>query len=92
MARSQPIIQITRRGRNLVIRQVCSRQGEVIDHLAERHDGTPVGMVAAASRASRRMFERYDEASNINSPIVATDEHGLLRWAISPNFRVVSQL
>ncbi|MCC7193498.1 MAG: hypothetical protein IT444_12020, partial [Phycisphaeraceae bacterium] len=73
MTRSQPIIQITRRGRNLVIRQVCSRYGEVIDHLVERHNGSPVGMVAAAERASRRMFERYDEASNINSPIVATD-------------------
>lgn len=92
MTRSQPIIQITRRGRNLVIRRACSRHGEVLGHLVEHHNGSHAGMVAAAKRVSRRMFEWYDEASNINSQIVATDEHGLPRWTISPNFRVVSQL
>lgn len=87
-----PAIEISRRGRNLVIRQICNRYGEVVDHLVERHDGSPENMVAAAERVSRRMFELYDDASNINSPIVATDERGLPRWTISPNFRVITEL
>jgi len=91
MTRS-PSIEITRRGRNLVIRQVCSRYGEAFDHLVERHDGSPESMVAAAERVSRRMFELYDDASNINSRLVATDERGLPRWTISPNFRVITEL
>jgi hypothetical protein len=91
MTQSQPI-RISRRGRNLIIRQVCSRYGEVFDHLVERHDGSPEGMIAAADRVSQRMFELYDDASNIASQIVATDERGLPRWTISPNFRVITKL
>jgi hypothetical protein len=91
MPQSQPI-RISRRRRNLVIRQVCSHYGQVFDHLVERHDGSPEGMIAAADRVSQRMFDLYDDASNIASQIVATDEHGRPRWTISANLRVITKL
>lgn len=85
-------IRIPRRGRNLVIRQVCDRHGAVLDHLVERHDGSPQDMIAAAERVSRRMFALYDDASNIASQIIATDETGIARWTISQNFRFIIEI
>lgn len=85
-------IRIPRRARNRVIRQVCDRYGNVLDYVVEGHDGSPEGMIAAAQRVSKQMFDLYEDASNIASQIVATDEHGRPRWSISPNFRVLTEI
>ena len=85
-----------RTGRNIppntVVRQACDRCGRVLGHFASAHDGTPEGMVAAARRVSDEMFLAFDEVSNINSAILATDETGAPRWTISPNFRVIEEI
>jgi len=78
--------------KNTVIRQICDRHANVIIYLAERHDGTPQGMLEAAKRVSRRMFDTFDDASNIESMIIATDADGKARWSISQNFRIVTEL
>jgi hypothetical protein len=49
-------------------------------------------MVAAARRVSDEMFLAFDEVSNINSAILATDGSGGPRWTISPNFRVIEEI
>ena len=85
-----------RTGRNIppntVVRQACDRCGRVLGHFASAHDGTPESMVAAAKRVSDEMFLAFDEVSNINSAILATDGSGAPRWTISPNFRVIEEI
>ncbi len=77
---------------NVVIREACDRDGVVLGHLVASHDGTPEGIVAAARRATARMFDAFADASNVNSRIIATDAGGRLRWRVSPNFAVIEEL
>jgi len=77
---------------NVVIREACDRDGIVLGHLVASHDGTPEGIVAAARRATARMFDAFAEASNVNSRIIATDASGIARWSVSPNFAVIEEL
>lgn len=77
---------------NAVIRQARDRAGLVLGHIAAKHDGTPAGMIAAARHVSDEMFIAFDDASNINSTILATDETGAVRWTISPNFRFIEEV
>ena len=75
-----------------VIRQVQDRAGHVLGYIAAKHDGTPVGMITAAKAVTDRMFWVFDDASNINSAIIATDASGVPRWMISPNFRFITEI
>ena len=88
--------RITRRTRagapNVVIREACDRDGVALGHLVASHDGTPEGIVAAARRATQRMFNTFADASNVNSRIIATDATGRPRWSVSPNFQVIEEL
>ena len=77
---------------NVVIREACDRDGIVLGHLVASHDGTPEGIVAAARRATARMFDAFADASNVNSRIIATDTSGIARWSVSPNFQIVEEL
>ncbi len=77
---------------NVVIREACDRDGVVWGHLVASHDGTPEGIVAAARRATQRMFDSFADASNVNSRIIATDVTGRPRWSVSPNFQVIEEL
>ncbi len=77
---------------NIVIREACDRDGVVLGHLVASHDGTPEGIVAAARRATQRMFDTFADASNVNSRIIATDTTGRPRWSVSPNFAVLEEL
>jgi hypothetical protein len=77
---------------NIVIREACDRDGVVLGHLVASHDGTPDGLVAAARRASQRMFDAFADACNVNSRIIATDAAGRPRWSVSPNFAVIEEL
>jgi hypothetical protein len=78
--------------RNLVIREVCDRHGNVLDYLVVAHDGSPESMIQAAKRVSERMFELFEDASNIASQILATDDVGVPRWSISPNFKLLTEI
>ncbi|MCL4198915.1 MAG: hypothetical protein KJZ69_15615 [Phycisphaerales bacterium] len=88
--------RVARRNRatapNVVIREACDRDGIVLGHLVASHDGTPEGIVAAARRATQRMFDAFTDASNVNSRIIATDASGRPRWGVSPNFQVIEEL
>ena len=75
-----------------IIRQVRDRAGHVLGYIAAKHDGTPVGMITAAKAVTDRMFMLFDDASNINSLIIATDAGGVPRWLISPNFRFITEI
>jgi len=77
---------------NVVIREACDRDGIVLGHLVASHDGTPEGIVAAARRATQRMFDAFADVSNVNSRIIATDASGRPRWSVSPNFAVIEEL
>jgi len=77
---------------NVVIREACDRDGVVLGHLVASHDGTPEGLVAAARRATARMFDAFADACNVNSRIIATDGSGRPRWSVSPNLAVIEEL
>ncbi len=77
---------------NIVIREACDRDGVVLGHLVASHDGTPDGLVAAARRATQRMFAAFADACNVNSRIIATDGSGRPRWSLSPNFALIEEL
>jgi hypothetical protein len=77
---------------NFVVRDVRDRNGSRLGTLAERHDGTEAGIIAAAQRATDRMYGDYPEASNIQSRIGATDATGKLKWSISPNFSHLAEI
>ncbi len=81
-----------KRGMNLVVRDVRDFEGHSIAVLTEPYDGTESGAIEAARRVSERMFREYPRASNIESRIGATDEQGNPKWAISPNFRSISEV
>lgn len=78
--------------RNFVVRDVRDRNGSRLGTLAERHDGTEAGIIAAAQRATDRMYADYPEASNIQSRMGATDATGKLKWSISPNFNHLAEI
>jgi hypothetical protein len=71
---------------NVVVRDVRDRDGVKLGRIVEPHDGTEVGIIAAARIGTDRMFAEYSTASNIASRICATDADGKVKWAVSPNF------
>ncbi len=77
---------------SVVIRQARDRAGQVLGYVTARHDGTPAGIIAVAQAVTERMFLAFDDVSNINSPIIATDADGTVRWIISPNFRFITEI
>jgi hypothetical protein len=66
---------------NVVVRDVRDRDGVELGRVVEPHEGTEAGIVAAAERASERMWVEYSDASNVGSRIRATDASGRVRWA-----------
>jgi hypothetical protein len=81
-----------RRHRNVVVRDVRDAQGNKIGIVLETHDATEAGVIAAAQRATDRMYALYPEASNIESRIAATDANGRPKWAISPNLQHLAEI
>jgi hypothetical protein len=77
---------------NVVVRSVCDSDGNCLAAIVEAHDGTESGMIAAAQIVTQRMYAEHPAASNIQSRMVATDETGTAKWAISPNFRHLAEL
>jgi len=77
---------------NVVVRDVRDRDGVKLGRVVQPHDGTEVGIVAAAQKASERMWVEYSDASNVESRICATDSSGRIRWAISPNFLHIAEV
>jgi hypothetical protein len=78
--------------RNVVVRDVCDRDGTRLGVVVESHDCTEAGAIAAAQKATDRMYAEYPEASNIQSRICATDAAGLPKWSISPNFQHLAEI
>jgi hypothetical protein len=81
-----------RRHRNVVVREVCDAQGNKMGIVVEPHDATEAGVIAAAQRATDRMYAEYPEASNIESRMAATDDSGGPKWSISPNFQHLAEI
>lgn len=77
---------------NVVVRDVRDRDGVKLGRVVEPHEGTEAGVVAAAQRASERMWVEYSDASNVESRICATDASGRVRWAVSPNFLHIAEV
>ena len=77
---------------DVVVRDVRDRDGVKLGRVIERHEGTEAGIVAAAQKASERMWVEYSDASNVESRICATDASGRVRWAVSPNFLHIAEV
>jgi hypothetical protein len=78
--------------RNTVVRDVRDSDGNKMGTVIETYDGTEAGVIAAAKRATERMYAEYPGACNIESRIGATDENGRPKWTISPNFRHLAEI
>jgi hypothetical protein len=78
--------------RNIVVRDVRDMNGYRLGTIVEPHDSTEDGIIAAAQRATDRMYEEFSEASNIQSRIGATDATGRPKWSISPNFKHIAEI
>jgi hypothetical protein len=78
--------------RDVVVRDVRDRNGNSLGTIVEPHDTTEDGVIAAAQRATDRMYEEYPEACNIQSRIGATDATGRPKWSISPNFKHIAEI
>ena len=78
--------------RALVVRDVRDRNGNKLGLIVEPHDTTESGIIAAAQRATDRMYAEYPEASNIESRIGATDGTGKPKWCVSPNFEHIAEI
>jgi len=76
----------------VVVRDVRDRNGNKLGLIVEPHDTTERGIIAAARRATDRMYAEYPEASNIQSRIGATDPTGRPKWSISPNFERLAEI
>jgi hypothetical protein len=76
----------------LVVRDVCDRNGNKLGLIVEPHDTTEGGIIAAAKRATDRMYAEYPEASNVESRVGATDATGRPKWSISPNFQHIAEI
>jgi hypothetical protein len=70
---------------SVVVRDVRDRGGMKLGRVVEPHNGTEAGIVAAAQKASERMWIEYSDASNVENRICATDASGKPKWAVSPN-------
>lgn len=81
-----------RRHRNVVVRDVRDAQGNQMGIVVEPHDASEAGVIAAAQRATERMYAEYPGASNIESRIAATDDSGRPKWSISPNFQHLAEI
>lgn len=77
---------------NIVVRDVCDRGGNRLGAVIEPHDGTEAGAMAAAQRATDRMYAEFPDASNIQSCIGASDASGVPKWSISPNFQYLAEI
>lgn len=88
----EALLEQLRRHRNVVVRDVRDAQGNKIGTVVEPHDATERGIIAAAQRATDRMYAAYPEASNIESRIAATDDSGRPKWSISPNFQHLAEI
>lgn len=78
--------------RSVVVRDVRDRSGARLCILVARHDGTVSGITTAARQVTDRMYADCPDASNIESLIVATDDTGKPKWAISPNFSHLGEI
>lgn len=76
---------------NHVYREVISYDGKHLGMTEAQYDGTKEGVVKAAKEATREMYEKYDEASNINSRMIASGKDGRPKYSISPNYKHVSE-
>jgi hypothetical protein len=77
---------------NVVIRDVRDHDGYRLGSVVEPHDGTEDGVIPAARAATDRMYAQYATVSNIGSRILATDERGEPKWAVSPNFLHMAEI
>src|SRR5208337_2902097 len=77
----------TKTAPNTVVREVCDMEGRRIGFVSGKYDGTPEDMVRVAQQITDQMFDEYgSDCSNMESLIMATDESGVPKWTISPNF------
>lgn len=74
-----------------VIRDVCDSDGQRLDVLHAPYDGSVEDAVRVAENLTDLMYRCHEYASNIQSRILATDEYGRGKWAISPNFKHIAE-
>jgi|GEM_PF-2906138 len=77
---------------NTVFRIVRDSEGELLDILAYKYDGSKESAIKAAEKVTHQMYAFYPDASNIESIIGASDADGYPKYTISPNFRHIADV
>jgi hypothetical protein len=77
---------------NTVFRVVRTNDGNMIGVILRRFDGTIEDAIKVAQEISTDMFNKYPDASNIQSFIGIVDQKGKFTRTISPNLRIVSDI
>lgn len=77
---------------NVVFREVRDNDGNVLGWVQKPYDGSKAGARKAAEEISDEMFNRYEDASNIQSRIGATDGEAKPKYTVSPNFKNVNDV
>lgn len=74
-----------------VIRELRDFDGKFITVICKPHNGDFEDMLESTKDIEKEMHYIY-EASHVNSRILATDESGKPKWAISPNLLHIAEI
>jgi len=75
---------------NTVFRVVRTNNGNMIGVILRKYDGTIEDAIKVAQEISTDMFNKYPDASNIQSLIGIVDQKGRFKYTISPNLKIVT--
>ena len=77
---------------NTVFRVARTNDGNMIGIILGKFDGTIEDAIKVAQEISTDMFNKYPDASNIQSLIGIVDQKGKFKYTISPNLKIVSDV
>ena len=77
---------------NSVMTEVRSMGGDIIGVITDPYSGNKDDIMGIAQSQRSRMFDRYPDASNMQSTTIATDGSGRPAWRVSPNMSGIEQI
>ena len=83
--------ELAPQSKRVVIRDLRDHEGNSLGRLSAPYDGTPENAREVAQQLAAQAYSEYPEHSNIQSRTVALNEEGRGKWAVSPNFKYVSE-
>ena len=77
---------------HMVVREVRDRDDKLLGYEYFPYDGTPEDALAKAELVTTQMWEKYPDASNMGSRILATGKDGKPLYVMSPNLQHVAEM